>query len=59
MKETVSSLTTVLLAIFIVLKLVGSIAWSWWLVLSPFWIPLGLALVIVIVLRIVILITKI
>ena len=36
-----------LLAIlFIGLKLTGHIAWSWWWVLSPLWIPLGLALVI-------------
>ena len=26
--------------IFITLKLTGHIAWSWWWVLSPFWIPL-------------------
>jgi hypothetical protein len=25
---------------FIVLKLCGVIAWSWWWVLAPFWIPL-------------------
>ena len=25
---------------FVVLKLCGVIAWSWWWVLSPFWIPL-------------------
>lgn len=28
---------------FIVLKLTGVIAWSWWWVTAPFWIPLGLA----------------
>ena len=37
--------TGLLLVAFIVLKLTGTIAWSWWWVLSPFWIPLGLALV--------------
>lgn len=26
---------------FIVLKLTGFIAWSWWWVLSPLWIPLA------------------
>jgi hypothetical protein len=39
MKElngTVSTIQT----IFIVLKLVGAISWSWWWVLSPLWIPL-------------------
>lgn len=30
--------------VFIVLKLTGVIAWSWWWVLSPLWIPLALAL---------------
>lgn len=29
---------------FIVLKLTGVIAWSWWWVLSPLWISLGLGL---------------
>jgi len=30
--------------IFITLKLTGYIAWSWWWVLSPFWIPFALVL---------------
>jgi hypothetical protein len=30
---------------FIVLKLVGTITWSWWWVLSPLWIPLALGIV--------------
>jgi len=33
--------------IFITLKLTGHIAWSWWWVLSPFWIPFLLAAVFV------------
>ena len=41
------SILTVLALIFIVLKLVGLIDWSWWWVLAPFWIPLAFALVIV------------
>lgn len=28
-----------LLIVFIALKLCGVIAWSWWWVLCPFWIP--------------------
>lgn len=28
--------------IFITLKLTGHIAWSWWWVLAPFWIPFAL-----------------
>jgi Flp pilus assembly protein TadB len=32
---------------FIVLKLCGVIAWSWWWVLSPLWISFSLFLIIV------------
>ena len=32
--------------VFIVLKLVGVIAWSWWWVLSPLWIPVAVVLLI-------------
>jgi hypothetical protein len=35
---------------FIVLKLTGVIAWSWWWVLSPLWLSLGLVLVILMIL---------
>lgn len=34
---------------FIVLKLTGVISWSWLWVLSPFWIPLGIALAIALI----------
>ena len=37
---------TILLVVFVTLKLtdVGFIAtWSWWLVLSPFWVPVAFA----------------
>jgi hypothetical protein len=27
--------------VFITLKLIGYIAWSWWWVLSPLWMPLA------------------
>lgn len=30
---------------FIELKLLGVINWSWWWVLSPFWISVGLVLI--------------
>lgn len=36
---------TVLLCIFITLKLTGNIDWSWWWVLSPLWITLVVFLV--------------
>ncbi len=35
-------LTTVLLAVFLTLKLTGNIDWSWWWVLGPLWIPAAL-----------------
>lgn len=36
--------TGVLTIVFIVLKLTNVISWSWWWVLSPAWITMGLAL---------------
>jgi hypothetical protein len=44
------SLGTVLLVVFVILKLCGVITWSWWWVLSPIWISLGLAIIILLVL---------
>lgn len=38
----------VLLIVFIVLKLVGVINWSWWWVLSPIWIGIIIDLLIII-----------
>lgn len=35
--------------VFITLKLTGYIAWSWWWVLSPIWISLGVWVVIFII----------
>lgn len=32
--------------VFIVLKLIGKITWSWWWVLSPLWISTGLVLLV-------------
>jgi hypothetical protein len=32
--------------LFIALKLTNYIAWSWWLVLSPLWIPTGIVIAI-------------
>lgn len=34
---------------FVVLKLLHVIEWSWWWVLAPFWIPLALAAIILII----------
>jgi len=32
---------------FVVLKLCGVIDWSWWWVTAPFWVPVALALIII------------
>jgi hypothetical protein len=34
---------------FIVLKLMGYITWSWWWVLSPFWIPFLIAAIMMVI----------
>jgi len=39
----------VLLIVFVVLKLCKVINWSWWWVLSPFWIPFALWLMLLII----------
>jgi hypothetical protein len=43
---------------FIVLKLMGVIAWSWWWVLSPIWISFLLVIAILIVIGIIYLFLK-
>jgi hypothetical protein len=43
------SLGMVLFLIFMVLKLVGTIDWSWWWVTSPLWIPIVLVLLVSII----------
>lgn len=35
--------------VFITLKLTGYIAWSWWWVLSPMWIPVAVVVAIIVV----------
>ena len=46
------SILSILLIIFVVLKLTGNIDWSWWWVLSPIWIYNALIIVFVIILLI-------
>lgn len=45
-----TGLPGLLLVAFIILKLLGKITWSWWWVLSPAWIPLGLLGLVIVVL---------
>lgn len=37
-----ANFTINLLTVFVVLKLINNIDWSWWWVLSPLWIPFAL-----------------
>lgn len=45
-KEGGIGLLGVLFIVFLVLKLVGVITWSWWWVTTPIWGPIALGLVI-------------
>jgi hypothetical protein len=47
-KKQTTSVTTILLVVFVVLKLTNNIDWSWWWVLSPIWIPIAFIAVIAI-----------
>jgi hypothetical protein len=38
--------TLLLFVVFLTLKLTGVIAWSWWWVTSPLWIPIALGLIV-------------
>lgn len=42
-------LGTILFVVFLVLKLTGHIAWSWWWVTAPLWAPLTLVAAVVLV----------
>ena len=51
-KQTSSGIgfTGLLTIVFIILKLCGIIAWSWWWVLSPLWISTILWVILVVIL---------
>jgi hypothetical protein len=40
----------VFLIVNLYLKLTGLVAWSWWFVLWPVWVPLGIAAVLLVIL---------
>ena len=42
--------------VFIILKLLGIINWSWWIVLIPLWIDLGITLLVILVIIVAIII---
>ena len=50
--------SSLLTLVFIVLKLIGVINWSWWWVLAPLWIPIGVVLVLIIIISIIVLFTE-
>jgi len=54
-EESTGSLgfTGLLAILFIALKLTSVINWSWWWVLSPLWIPLGIGIVVIIIISII------
>ena len=41
----VNILTSLMTVLFVGLKLTGYINWSWWWVLAPLWIPVCIALI--------------
>lgn len=41
--------TGLLTIVFIILKLIGEISWSWFWVLSPLWVSFGLAIFILLI----------
>lgn len=45
-----TGLLPLLFVVFLVLRLTGVIAWSWWWVTAPLWGPLALAVALVLVL---------
>lgn len=44
--------------VFITLKLLGIINWSWWWVLAPIWIPIAFVLVVLAIIGLVMMIKK-
>ena len=45
MKETGIGLGGILFVVFLILKLIGYIDWSWWWVTAPLWIPFAIAMI--------------
>jgi hypothetical protein len=48
--STSAGFCDILLIVFIVLKLCHVIDWSWWWVLAPFWIPLLIVIIAIVIL---------
>lgn len=54
MKSNGLGLGTVLFIVFLVLKLMNVINWSWWWITAPLWIPLGIIIMTIIICSIII-----
>ena len=52
-------LSSMLFIVFLILKLVGTIDWSWWWVTAPLWIPIVIVIIIVIIVLIIMLIVEV
>lgn len=50
--------TGLLTIVFIVLKLLGKITWSWWWVLSPLWISASIGILMLIIMLVIALINR-
>ena len=37
--------------VFLILKMTGNIDWSWWWVTSPIWIPIGIGVLVVLLIK--------
>lgn len=48
-KSSELGILAVLQVVFFVLKLIGLIDWSWWLVLVPLWVDIGFGLLYIII----------
>jgi len=42
----------ILTVLFIGLKLTGYVTWSWWWVLSPLWVGVALAIVLILIIKV-------
>lgn len=56
---SLGSLGTILFIVFLILKLTGVISWSWWWVTAPLWIPIGFALLLLLILGVLVFINHI
>lgn len=49
MKESQISFPFLLGLVFIILKLCKVIAWSWWWITAPFWIPVVISIALIVI----------